>query len=127
MSNKYIHLGNHKVRVLLSESNHRMVFQRDVKSLLQLHENNGMDNYYIDAGMVTDRLFHLIYVEKTSTKEQKIIFNALCIVGIYSLIDEVCDRNLRNVSYVNEFNKYIRTYQKKNMELYTAMEFIVRG
>lgn len=66
-----------------------------------------MSDHFIDAKFVTDTLFKKVYETKDATVEQKIIFDGLCIVGIYSLIDEACSVDLRNVSYIKEFNNMI--------------------
>ena len=102
---KFIELGSHKIEVSVSMGK-RMVRQSDTKELLQLSDDE-VNDYFIDAGFVVDRLFQKIYVEKTATREQRAIYKALFIVGIYALIDEVCEVDLRKVSYVDEFTKMI--------------------
>lgn len=101
----FIELGKHKIEVNVSNNN-RMVKQSDIKKLLQLKDSNISDDF-IDAKFVTDTLFKKIYKTKDATKEQKVIFEGLCIVGIYSLIDEVCKVDLRGVSYIKEFNSIL--------------------
>lgn len=101
----FIDLGNHKIEVSVSMGS-RMVKQSDTKKLLQLKDSE-VSEHFIDAKFVTDTLFKKIYESNDATVEQKIIFEALCIVGIYSLIDEVCKVDLRGVSYIKEFNSLI--------------------
>lgn len=100
----HIELGRHKVEVCISSNGERMIKHSDVKELLDLEEN--VSDCFIDAGFVTDTLFNKIYITKDATKEQEIIHRGLCIVGIYSVIDEVCAVDLKNISYVKEFRKY---------------------
>lgn len=104
MSN-FIELGNYKIQVCVSMGT-RMVKQSDTKKLLRLQDRE-VSEHFIDAKFVTDALFKKVYETKDATVEQKIIFEALCIVGIYSLIDEVCKVDLRSVSYIKEFNNII--------------------
>ncbi|MDX9744845.1 MAG: hypothetical protein RBT59_13570 [Arcobacteraceae bacterium] len=108
----FVELGNHKIEVSVSIGT-RMVKQSDTKELLEL-EDSEVSEHFIDAGFVTDTLFEKIYKSKDATAEQKIIFNALCIVGIYSLIDEVCKIDLRGVSYIKEFNSMIASKTIEN-------------
>lgn len=102
---RFIKLGSHKIEVSVSMGV-RMVKQSDVKELLELKDSEA-SNHFIDAKFVTDTLFKKIYGMKNATKEQEIIFKGLCIVGIYSLIDEVCSVDLRGVSYINEFKNIL--------------------
>jgi len=104
MSN-FIKLGDYRIEVSVSMGI-RMVKQSDTKKLLQL-QDSGIGEHFIDAKFVTDTLFKKVYKTKDATKEQKIIFEGLCIVGIYSLIDEVCKIDLRGISYIKEFNNFI--------------------
>jgi len=101
----FIELGKHKIEVSVSNGE-RMVKQSDAKKLLQLKDGE-TNEYFIDAKFVSDTLFKKIYETKDATKEQKVIFEGLCIVGIYALIDEACRVDLRNVSYIKEFNNMI--------------------
>jgi len=101
----FIKLGNHKIEVSVSMGS-RMIKQSDTKKLLELKDSETSE-HFIDAEFVTDTLFKKIYESKNATKEQEIIFNGLCMVGIYSLIDEVCKVDLRGVSYIKEFNSQI--------------------
>lgn len=101
----FIELGNHRIEVSVSMGT-RMVKQSDTKKLLQLKDSEISENF-IDAKFVTDTLFKKIYESNDATIEQKIIFDALCIVGIYSLIDEACKVDLIGVSYAKEFNSFI--------------------
>lgn len=100
----FIELGIHKIEVSISPDGMRMIKLSDAKELLQLEEN--VSDCFVDAGFLTDTLFNKIYITKDATKEQEIIHQGLCIVGIYSVIDEVCKVDLKNVSYVEEFRKY---------------------
>lgn len=100
----YIELGKHKIEVCVSTNGIRMINPIDAKELLGL-EDEQVGSYFIDAKVITDTLFDKIYVSNNASKEQKVIFQALCIVGIYSLIDEVCKVDLRDISYVEDFNK----------------------
>lgn len=102
----FINLGKHKVSVSVSNGI-RMIKHSDVRNLLGLKEGE-YSGYFIDAKFVTDSLFENIYITKNATKEQQIIFKGLCIVGIYSLIDEVCKIDLRGISYINEFNDLLK-------------------
>lgn len=101
----YIELGKYKIEVSVS-NNKRMVNKKDIVELLDLEEKE-IGNYYIDAKIITDTLFNKIYNKKTATKEQEIIFEGLCIVGLYSLIDEACEVDLRKISYIKEFKELI--------------------
>ena len=101
----FIELGNHKIEVSVSIGT-RMVKQSDTKKLLQLKDSE-VSEHFIDAKFVTDALFKKVYETKDATVEQEIIYYGLCIVGIYSLIDEACRVDLRNVSYIKEFNNMI--------------------
>lgn len=103
--NIFIELGNHKIEVSVSNGA-RMVKQSDAKKLLQLKDGE-TNEYFIDAKFVSDTLFKKVYESNDATIEQKIIFEALCIVGIYPLIDEACGVDLRGVSYAKEFNDLI--------------------
>ena len=83
-----------------------MVKHSDIKELLELKDSE-VSKYFIDAEILTNKLFDRVYVNSNATKEQEIIFKGICRVGIYPLIDEVCKIDLRGVSYVEEFNRYI--------------------
>lgn len=107
----FIELGRHKIEVYVSNGL-RMVKHSDTKELLGLKDSE-ISKYFIDAKLITDTLFQKIYITKDATKEQEIIFQGLCMVGIYSLIDEVCKVDLRRVSYVEEFSKLIETNLNK--------------
>lgn len=97
-----IELGRFKIEVCVSNGV-RMVKHSDVKELLDLKDDE-VSKYFIDAGIVSEILFKKIYIDKNATKEQEIIYKGLCIVGIYPLIDEVCQIDLKNISYTKEFN-----------------------
>lgn len=100
-----INLGKHTINVSVSNG-FRMVKHSDVKELLNL-SNKGLTDYFIDSKIIVDTLYEKIYINKTATKEQEIIFKGLCIVGLNSLIDEACKIDLRGVSYIKEFNQMI--------------------
>ncbi len=101
----FIKLGKHKIEVSVSNGL-RMVKHSDIKELLELKDSE-VSKYFIDAEILTNKLFDRVYVNSNATKEQEIIFKGICRVGIYPLIDEVCKIDLRGVSYVEEFNRYI--------------------
>lgn len=103
----FIELGNHKIEVSVSMGT-RMVKQSDTKELLGLKDSE-VSEHFIDAKFVTDTLFAKVYITNDATKEQEAIFKGLCIVGIYSLIDEVCKVDLRGVSYIKEFGTMMAT------------------
>lgn len=101
----FIELGKHKIEVN-ALMGMRLVKHSDTKELLGLKDNE-VSEHFVDAKVISDTLFKKIYESKDATKEQEVIFNGLCIVGIYSLIDEVCKVDLRNISYAREFNSMI--------------------
>jgi len=107
----YIELGNHKIEVCISKDGIRMINPGDVKKFLEL-EDEQLGNYFVDAKIITDILFEKVYITKNATKEQEIIFKGLCLVGIYSLIDEVCKIDFRNISYIQEFNNNLALENK---------------
>lgn len=104
MSN-FIQLGSHRIEVC-SSSGMRFVKHSDLKKLLNI-EYKFIDAF-IGANVLTDTLFKKIYIDKTATKEQEIIYKGLCIVGLYSLIDEACKIDLKTVSYLEEFNNLLK-------------------
>lgn len=103
--NKKIKLGKYTIHVSIINGV-RMVKYSDVIELLKLNGKDVTKNY-VEANIITDVLYHNIYVKKISNKEQEIIYNALCIVGLFPLIDEVCNVDLKTISYIKEFNKLI--------------------
>lgn len=110
----FIELGKHKMEVSVSNGL-RMIRHSDAKELLELKDSE-VSKYFIDAKFITDTLFEKIYLTKTASKEQEVIFQGLCIVGIYSLIDEVCKVDLRGVSYIKEFNKLIENKSQQEVQ-----------
>lgn len=96
-----IKLGVHEIEVRISMGV-RMVKHSDVKELLELKDSE-ISKSFIDAGFIADTLFRKVYIDKNATIEQNIVFKGLCLVGIYALIDEVLEIDLRKVSYNEEF------------------------
>ncbi len=99
----FIELGTHRIEVSASHGK-RYVRHSDVKELLQLNDDEISDGF-VDAGFVTDRLFRKVYMDNNATPEQEIVLGGFIIVGIYALIDEVCEVDLKGVSYAEEFTK----------------------
>lgn len=103
--NGFILLGTHNIEVSISLGIRR-IKHSDVKELLCL-EDSEISKGFIDADFLTDSLFDKVYKHKNATIEQSIILRGLCIVGIYALIDEVMEVDLRKVSYVEQFKNSI--------------------
>lgn len=113
----FVEIGRHKIEVNISNGI-RMVKYSDTKELLGLKDDE-VNDCFIDAGILTDTLFKKIYITKDATKEQEIIHQGLCIVGIYCVIDEACGVDLKNISYVKEFEQNF----KKALNYNTAINY----
>ncbi len=113
---KFIEIGRHKIEVQISPTGKRMIKLSDAKELLDLTEDKASD-CFVDAGMLTDILFKKIYITKDATKEQEIIHQGLCIVGIYCVIDEACGVDLKNISYVKEFEQNFKKALNSNVAI----------
>ena len=101
----HITLGSFNIEVRV-DNGARLVRYKDTEELLGLSPMPNKN--FVDAKVVTDVLYSKIYKDETATIEQREIFDALCIVGIYSLIDEACNVDLSKVSYKEEFLKNIQ-------------------
>ena len=101
----FIELGRHKIEVCVYNGI-RMVKHSDVKELLDLKDEEITESF-VDAGMIAEILTEKIFITRTATKEQEIIHKGLCMVGIYPLIDAVCEVDLKDISYLGEFSKLL--------------------
>lgn len=102
----FIQLGKYKIEVCIID-NSRKIKYNDLKEILELKEVS-INQIFVNAEILTNILFNKIYIDKSATIEQKIIYQGLCLVGLFSLIDEACNINLKQVSYIEEFNNLIK-------------------
>lgn len=99
----FINLGVHSINVRISQTGKRMVKYGDLERLLGLSADDTDRDTFVDAKIITSTLFDKIFKEDDATSEQKVIYDSLCTIGVYPLIDEACGVNLSTMSYFREF------------------------